>query len=182
MRSRARPLVVVLVAILVVSAIRWALTRRPAPTPVRPADLVAWDLTGCWEIDVEAWSAGADGALPGAESPEARLLSPPGRLRLLADSIDPSRRPSTTYRATPMDSVDEALLHGLRWFVRADTLWIIWANQEARAGIALIRADRRLEGIARGLAEGVDVQARAAAWQIDCATGLTKRLRTGPRR
>ena len=189
MRSRGRPLIVVLVALLLISGIRWALTPGPDHPRARGADLVAWDLTGCWEIEAEPWRQGlpdprrGDGETAREEAAGDPALPPLPRLvMLVADSIDPSRRSSTTYRAAPLDGAGAALRDQLRWFVRADTLWIIWSDSVARAGMALTPDGQRFQGGARVLMGETDLSARAAAWKVNCATRLTDRPRVGPRR
>ena len=147
-----------------------------APEPPAPA-LHPWDLIGCWELRYEGWgdvdapltsrSAGPEGAPAGA-------LSPPGAVMLLPDSVDAWGRVLPSYRAVQLDG-SERRGRALRWLVDADTLWLLWSEGGARAGAALRSSGDSLTGSVRatqGAADGdsVDLNARAAAFPVNCAT------------
>jgi hypothetical protein len=103
---------------------------------------------------------------------------------LLADSTDEWRRSLRTYRAVPLGETGTAVADYLRWFVRGDTLWLVWSDRRSRAGVALRPDGSILEGSARGFADGdsIGVKARASAWRINCATLQRWEPRLGPRR
>ncbi|MFQ5747823.1 MAG: hypothetical protein ACE5HF_11490, partial [Gemmatimonadota bacterium] len=110
------------------------------------------------------------------------LLSPPDVLALVADSTDEWGRSLRTYRAIPMDRSSGHLRGLTRWFVRADTLWILWTDRTTRVGVALFAAADGFRGSARSLVgdvleDGSEGTARAAAWKVNCATGLRVRER-----
>lgn len=149
----------------------------------RPA-LNPWDLTGCWTIRLDPWdfdrlvvlgseSAEPEGVVEPAEVTEQiPLFIPPARVRLVADSTDEWRRDATTYRAFALGEDAERFEGRLRWLVRADTLWLLWSDRDARAGIALFAEDERFAGAARASSRAAAVTgtAQAAAWRIDCTT------------
>jgi len=185
------PLIAALVAFAGLTVLRLAVS-RPAAEPERaPRELRFAGMLGCWELDVGGWepAAGGSGPLASADSATRALLAMPDRLLLLPDSIDEWRREATTYRAVPVEgSFDPALRGRMRWFLRADTLWIVWSDRSVRAGLALLSGETRLEGagravVPRGAADGepLDVRAPASAWKVNCATGLRDLERTGPR-
>jgi hypothetical protein len=195
-RRLAPPLILGIVVFLALSLGRWLL--RPAPTvvPPQPVTLSVRDLLGCWELDSGEWvfesarPQGSSGAESPADSASRALLVLPDRLLLLPDSIDEWQRQYTTYRAAPMEGDhDPALRDYLRWFPRADTLWLVWSDRRMRAGLALLAGDGIFEGAGRALiapADGssqpVDGRVSAAAWKVNCASGLRDVPRSAPRR
>lgn len=97
-----------------------------SPEP-EPLALPAWEMIGCWEIRLTAWSTTPGAAGPEADSvgsgpgagagasgrrpPEAaaipsppRAVDPPGRVMLLPDSVDLWGRVLDSYRAVAVDS------------------------------------------------------------------------------
>lgn len=137
-------------------------TGRPAPPVVERPALRAGALTGCFALDLGPWAPAAD--------PPPRV---PGTVLLLADSLDRWGRRHETYRAAPFpDTIADGTPY--RWFVRADTLWLVWATDEELGGIALRAGAAGLDGRARVASHsGVrDVTAAAHATHVNCATGL----------
>jgi hypothetical protein len=177
--------------------------RSPEPLmePVRP-DLRPWDFLGCLDVSLDPWTlefatqetdsvAGSSTDLAESEelfatdTPAPAILSPPGRLMLLPDSLDEWGRPRPTYRAVPLDAdYDGRLGRFLQWFVRADTLWLLWSDGVARGGTALFASGDSLVGRARALdtAEFLDGTAWATAWPVNCATLERESRRGRPRR
>ncbi len=175
-----------MVALALLTVLRYLMERGPTPVdePERP-DLVPWDLTGCWDLEVGPWQPEGAGAPKSASPAGAAFVVPPTRVMLVADSIDPSGRASTTYRAVPMaGDHDDRLRDYLRWLVRADTLWLLWSDRSSGAGIALLSHADSLVGRARSFGDGgaLDATARAVAWKINCSSLYLDRRRTGPRR
>ena len=180
------------------SVARWILRPEPVP-PAEPLILSMPEMLGCWELDVGEWAftstdtAEATGETTGEtiipDSASRALLVAPDRILLLPDSIDEWQRAYTTYRAAPVSgSHDPHLRDYLRWFLRADTLWLVWSDRNLRAGIALLAEGDRLQGGGRALIEGrnssdgrIDGRTVASAWKVNCATGLRDMKRTGPR-
>ena len=166
----------VLVALIAATLLRaWDRFRAPPPEPtvVERPDLSRWDMPGCYDLAVESWefSVRAETGFTVPETP--RLLIPPTRVRLLPDSADQLRRSLTTYRAVPMSGDhDPSLEEFLRWFVRADTLWLLWSDGRAGGGIALRESGDSLLGRARAFdrQRELDGDAMAAAWRINCST------------
>ena len=123
-----------------------------SPEPVRP-DLRRWELLGCHELSLEPWTLEfareeADSVAESrAESGESSvadrtrtpaILSPPARFMFLPDSLDEWGRAQPTHRVVPLDEdYDGRLGRFLQWFVRADTLWLLWSDGVARGGTAL---------------------------------------------
>ncbi len=134
-----------------------------------------------------AWPTRCGAVLP--DSASRALLVAPDRILLLPDSIDEWRREYTTYRASPVSGPHDARLKDyLRWFLRADTLWLVWSDRSVRAGLALLTEGDRLQGGGRALIEGrgsaggrIDGRTVASAWKVNCATGLRDMKRTAPR-
>ena len=194
MRRFLPPLILGVVVFLALSLIRWLLQPAPPPPP-EPVVLAFPDMLGCWELDATDWIFGAVSNGTGDPSPSppdsasVSLLVPPDRVILLPDSIDEWRRSYTTYRASPVSgSHDPRLEDYLRWFVRADTLWLVWSDRKVRAGLALLAAGDRLEGGGRAFVEPmepagerIDGRISVAAWKVNCATGLRDVERHGPR-
>ncbi len=192
--SRSRWLPPVIAAIVVFAGLtvaRLALS-PPGPEPERaPRELRFPSMLGCWELDVGGWetAAGDPGAMAPADSVTRARLAMPDRVLLLPDSIDEWRREAITYRAVPVaGSFDPDLRGRMRWFLRADTLWIVWSDRRVRAGLALLSGEGRLEGAGRAVvspgsaeSEPLDVRAPASAWKVNCATGLRDLERRGPR-
>ncbi len=153
------------------------------------------EMLGCWELDVSEWTftrpgvSDTAGATVLPDSASRALLVAPDRILLLPDSIDEWRRPYTTYRATPVSGPhDPRLRDYLRWFLRADTLWLVWSDRTLRAGLALLSDGDRLSGAGRALIEEpaisdgrIDGRTLASAWKVNCATGLRDIKRTVPR-
>ncbi|MDT8435690.1 MAG: hypothetical protein RRA92_02935 [Gemmatimonadota bacterium] len=188
-----RLLPALLAGLVVLAALQVArrLTLRPGgetSSDAAPAPLALPELVGCWELDAGAWTF-ADSAAEDADAALPPLLALPDRLLLLPDSIDEWRREERTYRAVPVAGpADAALAASLRWFPRGDTLWLVWSDRRVRAGIALRRRGDRLVGAGRAIlpaGEGrgpLDARVQAAAWKVNCATGLRDTPRRGPRR
>jgi len=124
------------------------------------------------------------------DSSSLALLVLPDRVLLLPDSIDEWERPYTTYRASPVaGDHDPSLRDYLRWFPRADTLWLVWSDRRLRAGLALLGGGEILEGggravIAARAADESDLDGRVSvsAWKVNCATGLREVENDLPRR
>lgn len=194
MRRFLPPLIAGALMFAALSIARWVMAPKPVPPP-EPVVLAVPEMVGCWELDVGGWeysvadstAALADPALP--DSTSRALLVAPDRVLLMADSTDEWRRAYTTYRAAPVSGPhDPRLRDYLRWFLRADTLWLVWSDRNIRAGIALLPEGDRLEGAGRALIERpgapggrIDGRTSAAAWKVNCATGLRDVERTGPR-
>lgn len=145
---------------------------EPAVLPT-PPDVRAWDMLGCLRVDVDAWDAPADSARP---------AFPPLWL-LLADDFDPWGRTYDTYRAIPFSR--DSVVTGAtpyRWFTRADTVWLVWSENDARGGLALRRSGRDWTGRIGIRDPGADAQSNgiASAWQVNCWS--LDRRRTGPAR
>jgi hypothetical protein len=185
------PLIAALVVFAALTVLRLVLS-PPAAEPERaPRELRFSGMLGCWELDVGDWepAAGGSGIVASADSATGALLAMPDRVLLLPDSIDEWRREAITYRAVPVEGTFDPALRGrMRWFLRADTLWIVWSDRSVRAGLALLSGETRLQGggravVPRGASDGqpLDVRAPAAAWKVNCATGLRDLERTGPR-
>ncbi len=157
--------------------------RVPSPEelvpPRRPA-LNPWDLVGCYELRVDPWEVGAFDA-----APDSVTLLPPPRVMLMPDSVDAWGRAQSTRRAVPLGGdADDPLAGILRWFTRADTLWLLWSDGTTRAGVALFDEGDSLFGRARSfsVADSSDLTAPAAAWKINCATLVRERRDPRPRR
>lgn len=157
--------------------------RGPAPEELAPLprpDLNPWDLPGCYELRVEPWEAQAFEA-----APDSVPLPAPTRVMLMPDSIDEWGRAQATRRAVPLGGDgDDPLADILRWFTRADTLWLLWSDGMTRAGVALFDDGDSLLGRARsfGTADSSDLTAPAAAWRINCATLDRESSNRRPRR
>jgi hypothetical protein len=188
------PLIAGVLVFAALSVARWSL--RPAPDPpAEPVILSMPEMLGCWELDVGDWEFTSTGTAETTgetiipDSASRALLVAPDRILLLPDSIDEWRRTYTTYRAAPVSGPhDPRLRDYLRWFLRADTLWLVWSDRNLRAGLALLTEGDRLEGGGRALIEGrsaadgrLDGRTSASAWKVNCATGLRDMKRTGPR-
>jgi hypothetical protein len=188
------PLIAGLLMFAALSAVRWLMRPQPVP-PAEPVLLSLPQMLGCWELDVGDWEFSAsDPTLAGSDttppdSTALALLVAPDQVLLLPDSTDEWRREYTTYRASPVSGPhDPRLKDYLRWFLRADTLWLVWSDRNVRAGIALLAEQERLEGGGRALIERpatdggrIDGRTAASAWKVNCATGLRDLTRTGPR-
>jgi len=121
-----------------------------------------WEVPGCYALELEPWSPAADSA----------AAAPPRSLMLVADPLDEWGRRQETFRAEPLANTPGGT-SPVRWFVRADTLWLVWTRVGARGGVALRLADGGFVGRARvrDPTAGLDVTARAEALKINCATG-----------
>lgn len=196
--------------LVVGGAVAYHLVSRARSRPAGAAAdrvLPTWDLVGCWEMRLTGWTTTPDAGRPSADAaaprpperaPEGsrpdrgdappRSLRPPGRVMLLADSVDLWGRVLGSYRAVPLDPdaparapVGEAArtARSLRWFTSRDTLWLIWREGGTRAGVALTPHEDHLRGVARALSGDSDLSAGAEAWPVNCATG---RVETVPAR
>jgi hypothetical protein len=188
------PLIAGVLVFAALSVARWSLRPAPEPPP-EPVILSMPEMLGCWELDVGDWEFTSTGTAETTgetiipDSASRALLVAPDRILLLPDSIDEWRRTYTTYRAAPVSGPhDPRLRDYLRWFLRADTLWLVWSDRNLRAGLALLTEGDRLEGGGRALIEGrsaadgrIDGRTSASAWKVNCATGLRDMKRTGPR-
>lgn len=182
--------VVVVVLVFVLGPI----VSAPEPERASPAptvELRPWRLLGCWELRYDGWgevdaplsdrSVGADGEPEGA-------LTPPRAVMLLPDSVDPWGRVLPSYRAVPAADAEERAGRSLRWLVEADTLWVLWTEAGVRAGAALRRSGDSLVGSVRavrragGERDSMDLNARATALPINCATGEREPTLTRPAR
>lgn len=171
------------VAVVVLVLVLGPIVSAPEPERESPAptvELRPWRLIGCWELRYDGWGevdaplsdrpAGADGAPGGA-------LTPPRAVMLLPDSVDPWGRVLPSYRAAPAAETEARAGRTLRWLVEADTLWVLWSESGVRAGAALRRSGDSLVGSVRavrragGERDSLDLNARATALPINCATG-----------
>lgn len=142
--------------------------------PARP-HLRPWELLGCYELRLDPWEVS-----PYEAAPDSIPLPTPGRVMLMPDSIDEWGRPQRTRRAVPLEAREgEDARYGgnpladiLRWFARADTLWLVWSDGITRAGIALFDNGDHLFGQARlyNARDSIDLTAHATGWRINCAT------------
>lgn len=116
-------------------------------------------MLGCYELDLGSWTP--DGA---------EVAEPERRLMLLPDSVDEWGRSHRTYRAVAYPaSDDDPRPH--RWFVRADTLWVVWSRGSTSGGLALRGSPERLVGRARARRPGAsDATARVEASRVNCFT------------
>lgn len=179
-RRRRRRAVLLAVLLLLVAVEVWIFTRGGSPEeeapPDRP-DLRAEAVMGCYVLRAGPWRrdpAAALDSLPPA-------LEPPVRVALLPDSADAHGRGLPSFRAEAISEAERPD-RDLRWTVRADTLWLLWAEPGARGGAALFAEGDSLLGSARAVAEGVDAAAPAVAWPINCSTLGRERGRGRPRR
>lgn len=188
-RSRAQRIATLVLVVLIAAGLvrAWDRLRTPPPEPevVERPDLSRWNMPGCYALAVESWefSVRAEAGFAVPETPS--FLVPPTRVRLLPDSTDRLRRSLTTYRAKPLSGDhDPRLGDYLRWFVRADTLWLLWSDGRAGGGIALRTAGDSLVGRGRAFdrSRELDGDALAAAWRIDCSTFSRETGERRPRR
>ncbi len=180
-----RGFLALIVALAAIRGLEWIIHRAsPAGEieTVRSYDLRRWDLLGCWDLRVEPWAFSP--YVAAIDSADRAGLAPPGRLLLLPDSLDEWGRAHGTLRAALLDGGhDERLVRSLRWFVRADTLWLVWSADAARAGIALFARGDSLLGQALALrSDSAEGTATAAAWRINCSTQGRERRAGRPRR
>ncbi len=173
-----------IVALAFLQGVERLITREPSAEPITqgPPDLRRWDLLGCYDLEIGAWDFGR--YVASADSASLALLSPPARVMLLPDSLDEWGRSFGTHRATPLGgSHDLDSLRSLRWFVRADTLWLVWSAGPARVGLALFARGGGFIGQAASLrADSAQGTAAAAAWPVNCATKRREPTRLRPRR
>jgi hypothetical protein len=155
---------------------------REATAPAPPPALRPWDYPGCYDLEVGEWGFSRYVARP--DSATRSLLTPPDRVMLLPDSLDEWGRSYGTFRAAPLGGRhDERTGRSLRWFVRADTLWLVWSAGEARAGIALFAMGDSLVGQAIAVrADSTQGIAAAAAWKVNCSTYRREPVPSRPRR
>ena len=134
--------------------------QEPVEPPTRP-DVRVWDVPGCYRVSAEPWP----------EPDDAPPL--PELLYLVADSVDEYGREQETYRASVLGPTEAGAEY--RWFVRADTLWLVWSDADAglRGGLAMRTTADGLLGRARvtGSDGSPDMSARTRAWRVNCATG-----------
>jgi len=189
------PILLGLAVFAALSVVRWLLRPEPPDVP-EPVTLVLPEMLGCWELDSGEWVFAATTDSPSArasvapDSASLALLELPDRVLLLPDSIDEWQRPYTTYRASPVaGDHDPRLRDYLRWFPRADTLWLVWSDRRIRAGLALLGGGDVLEGGGRALIAapgpdraGFDGRVSVSAWKVNCATGLREVENDAPRR
>lgn len=180
---------IVLVVVIAATLVRaWdRLRSSPEPptvtAPVSRPDVGTWDMPGCYALRVQPWEWA--GSPDTAEQPLPGFLTVPTRVRLLPDSTDEWRRSMTTYRAVPITGDhDPRIADYLRWFVRADTLWLLWSDGKAGGGIALRQVGDSLLGRARAFdrVRDLDGTAAAAAWRLNCYTLERERTDRRPRR
>lgn len=178
----ARAVAIALSLLLVVFVLRRVGTPPEPEEPPARAQLRAWDLLGCYELEAGAWerAAGEPDAPAGAGGPGPSV---PGRVMLAADSVDAWGRRLASYRAVDLGAERDPS-RSLRWFVRADTLWIVWSGSGLQGGAALFAEGDSLRGLARvsGRDDSLDVSARVTAWRFNCATLGREPSRRGPRR
>lgn len=188
----ARGVAIALSLLIVVVVVR-RIGAPPEPTEPPPrSSLRSWELLGCYELEPGAWEEAVDewvvdtrpppgegGEAAPADAPEPAV---PVHVMLAADSVDQWGRRLTSYRAVSLSPVADAA-PSLRWFVRADTLWIVWSRPGVRGGAALFAEGDSLRGRARvsRRSRSPDLSAPVTAWRINCAT-LGRRGRPGPRR
>lgn len=157
-----------------------------------------WDLVGCYHLRVGPWRAswrggsGARGRTSGtrnggvgtgsepATAPELEVPAssrPPTRLMLLPDSVDRWGRALSSRRAVPLDGAGRPA-RSLRWTVHGDTLWLVWSEEDTRAGVALRRSGDGLAGRVRTVrgADSLDATAPASARPINCWTRAPERF------
>lgn len=153
----------VIVAAALVLAVATALQRTSGPSveeAVERAGLHPWSMLGCYALRLGSWST----------SP-AESVAAPSEVMLLPDSVDRWGRVLPSYRAAALPISRDAE-GSLRWFVRADTLWLLWSGRGVRAGAALLESGDGLRGRARALggADSLDASAPATAWPVNCST------------
>ncbi len=172
-------------------------SERPRPEGAEPIALPTWEMIGCWEVRTTSWTATPearsrprggvregsrppDGSGAPSPGPAPPTLDPPRSVMLLPDSVDPWGRVLDSYRAVDRRAGEAARSSAdpearpsrtLRWFTGRDTLWLVWREGGARAGIALTPHEDRFRGTARALADSADLSAGAEAWRVNCATG-----------
>ncbi|MFQ5689410.1 MAG: hypothetical protein ACE5HQ_03960 [Gemmatimonadota bacterium] len=163
-------------ALLLAVILQRAIAPPVPPDPLRPP-LRRWDLPGCYDLSVDSWTFRSV-VVPGSGPPVF-----PGRILLTPDSTDEQRRPSVTYRADSLDP-DSGFARFLRWFVRADTLWLVRSEGRTQTAIALLAANGGFVGRvrSRSTAGSWDGSAAAAAHRVRCGTGAPERTWKGPRR
>lgn len=176
-----RAAVVLVLLLLAVEGLDRLLSEDDGSREEDRLDLARWELVGCWELGLDPWRVTrTDTGARARSAPPPRTampVDPPGHVMLLPDSVDPWGRLLDSYRAVPAgDTADDD--RSLRWFVRADTLWLVWSRADVRGGIALRRLGGRLRGRARAMGDSVDASARAEAWPVDCST--LRRVDPGP--
>lgn len=179
-----RSLLALIVALTVLRLVEWAIGPAP-PAEIEtdaPPDLRRWDYVGCYDLRVDPWTFSRYVAT--SDSASRALLNAPNRVMLLPDSLDEWGRGYGTLRAAPLTGDhDERLARSLRWFVRADTLWLVWTAGATRGGVALFAVGDSLVGSAISLrADSAQGTAGAGAWKINCSTFERDRAPARPRR
>jgi hypothetical protein len=178
-----KSLALLIVALGLFQGVERLITReRPGSLAPRPPDLRRWDLIGCYDLEIGAWNFGR--YVASADSATQALLTPPTRVMLLPDSLDEWGRSYGTSRAVPLAGAHDAeTVRSLRWFVRADTLWLVWSAGPTRVGVALFAGGAGLVGQAASVrGDSAQGTAAAAAWPVNCATETRERSRLRPRR
>lgn len=179
-----RSLLALIVALTVLRVMEWAMAPVPSAelASERPPDLRPWDYIGCFDLEVDPWSFSR--YVASSDSADQALLVAPRRVMLLPDSLDEWGRGYGTRRAAPLSGeYDERLARSLRWFVRADTLWLVWTAGAIRVGVALFSHGDSLTGRALSLrADSAQGTAAAGAWKINCSTFERYGARARPRR
>lgn len=167
-----RSLLALIVALTVLRVVEWVMAPAPpAELAIEPPPaLRRWDYIGCYDLKVEPWSFSR--YVASSDSASRALLAVPSRIMLLPDSLDEWGRAYGTRRAAPLSGDhDEGVARSLRWFVRADTLWLVWAASSTRVGVALFAEGDSLIGRALSLrADSAQGTAHAGAWKINCST------------
>lgn len=155
-----------------------------------------WDLVGCYDLRVDSWrvewrsdpTADAEAPSPGgreagrgeAAGPRSSAsgggelpasFEPPAGLMLLPDSVDRWGRVLPSRRAEPLGGGGRRR-RSLRWLVRRDTLWVVWSENDTRAGAALRRAGDSLSGRIRTIRgrDSLDATAVVSARRVNCWT------------
>lgn len=169
----ARSLLALVVALAVLRGLEGIIAPAPLETDLataRPPDLRRWDYLGCYDLQAEPWRFSR--YVASLDSAGRALLKPPDRVILLPDSLDEWGRGHGTMRATPLDAEDrERIGRSLHWFVRADTLWLLWSVGPSRVGVALFASADSLVGQGVAIrADSAQGTASAGAWRINCST------------
>jgi hypothetical protein len=158
--TRIAVAIATLFAVLTWAAVWWRFNdAEPDRGVARPPSLRAWDFEGCLELVQDPWSG--EGGSPAGAPDLPRFLS------LVPDSLDEWGRSYDTYRAVPLGETGRP---PYRWFVRADTLWVVWSGTDLRGGLALLEVGSSLAGRARVTSQSgpVDLSARVEAWKVNC--------------
>jgi hypothetical protein len=184
MPNWVRSLLALIVALTVLRVVEWALAPDPSPELAMepPPALRPWDYIGCYDLQVEPWSFSR--YVASSDSASRALLTIPRRIMFLPDSLDEWGRAHSTRRAAALsDDHDDGHARPLRWFVRADTLWLVSAAGSTRFGVAFFADGDSLIGRAVSLrADSAQGTAAAGAWKINCSTLEREKTHARPRR